>query len=284
VFSTALLPVADGITVVAARARHIDYGRVRLWGSTAFIVVATASGRLLGVADDAVILWLVLGALALVCVASTALPDLRAPARASLSGWRALPRAFWICAAAASLIQASHSVYYGFSTLQWRSVGLSDTTIGLLWGEGVVAEIVLFAASARLPLGPRAMLLLAAAGGIVRWIVLGTTDALPALAAAQLLHGASFGAAHLAMARYILREVAPELTATAQGLSAAVGSLGTASFLAVAGMLYAGWGSGAYFAMTALALLGGATAFFTPRPSTPSRPSPSPASASGTRG
>ena len=55
-------------------------------------------------------------------------------------------------AAAASLLQASHAVYYGFSTLDWLGKGFGGTAIGALWALGVLAEIVLFALSARLPL------------------------------------------------------------------------------------------------------------------------------------
>ena len=49
------------------------------------------------------------------------------------------------------MIQGSHALYYGFSTMDWRAVGLDGTLIGMLWGLGVAAEIVLFALSGRLP-------------------------------------------------------------------------------------------------------------------------------------
>ena len=48
---------------------------------------------------------------------------------------------------ACSLVQASHALYYGFSTIDWTTKGLSDTAIGSLWALGVIAEILLFAAS-----------------------------------------------------------------------------------------------------------------------------------------
>ena len=40
-----------------------------------------------------------------------------------------------------SLLQASHAVLNGFSTLHWRAAGSSESMIGVLWAEGVVAEI-----------------------------------------------------------------------------------------------------------------------------------------------
>ena len=72
------------------------------------------------------------------------------PARAaSVRGLLRSP-AFLLVALAASLIQASHAVYYGFSSLDWQADGLDSTAIGALWALGVIAEIVLFAVSGRL--------------------------------------------------------------------------------------------------------------------------------------
>ncbi|TMJ64769.1 MAG: MFS transporter [Alphaproteobacteria bacterium] len=51
---------------------------------------------------------------------------------------------FWVFIPAASALQASHRVYYGFGTLYWRSLDFSDTAVGWLWAEGVLAEILLF--------------------------------------------------------------------------------------------------------------------------------------------
>src|SRR5262249_23751813 len=52
-------------------------------------------------------------------------------------------RAFVAAAAAASLIQASHAIYYGFSALQWQAAGLDGGAIGALWALAVGAEIAL---------------------------------------------------------------------------------------------------------------------------------------------
>ena len=56
---------------------------------------------------------------------------------------------------AASLIQSSHAVYYGFSTIAWKAAGFDGVAIGALWALGVAAEIVLFALASRLPPGVR---------------------------------------------------------------------------------------------------------------------------------
>lgn len=56
---------------------------------------------------------------------------------------------------------------------------------------------------------------------MLRWTILGLTTDLPLLAAAQVLHAATFACTHLG-AMYALRAVPPGLAARAQGLYAAV--------------------------------------------------------------
>jgi len=65
---------------------------------------------------------------------------------------------------AASMIQASHALYYAFGTLHWRARGFADGSIGVLWALGVIAEIGLFAASGRVLAKRDAAWLLLAAG------------------------------------------------------------------------------------------------------------------------
>src|SRR5260221_3093974 len=92
----------------------------------------------------------------LVALAAWALPPLATavpePNRSEASAQSPLrDPAFIAVLAAASLIQASHAVFYGFSAVQWHAAGLDGTVIAALWALGVAAEIVLFALQSRLP-------------------------------------------------------------------------------------------------------------------------------------
>jgi PPP family 3-phenylpropionic acid transporter len=159
--------------------------------------------------------------------------------------------------AAASLIQASHAVYYGFSALDWKAAGFDGGTIGVLWSVGVVAEIALFAVSGRLAVSPTALLAIGAAGGVLRWGAMAFDLPLVLLAPLQCLHALSFGATHLGSMGLITRTVAPELGATAQGYFAVALGLVMAVTTAMSGVLYARWGGSAYAAMAVVAALGG---------------------------
>lgn len=263
-----IVPIGENVAVTAVRERGLAYGRLRLWGSLAFIVAASGGGWLLDRFPDTLILWLILGALALVLAACLALLFDRGAATRTAVAEDAGPeplrhllreRSFLLMMLAAACIQSAHAVYYGFGTLHWRAAGFSGDVIGGLWAEGVVAEIVLFALGARIlaRAGPERLLLIAAIAGILRWAVTGATDALSVLAVAQTLHAFTFGATHLAAMTFIGRAVPRRISATAQAVYAAV-VMGAAMGLVMpaSGALYDAWGGRAYLAMAGLCALG----------------------------
>jgi PPP family 3-phenylpropionic acid transporter len=262
-----IMALGESLTMTGVGRFGLDYGRIRLWGSLSFILAAAVSGRVLVEAPPSAILWMVLATVAATALACTLLPDLRtdaAPVAAGLPLARVVQdRGLILMLAAAGLIQGSHAVYYAFGTLHWQAAGISDDVIGLLWAEGVVCEIVLFAAGGAVLRRIRPPWLIAIAGGlaVLRWLVLGTTAALPAVVAVQALHAFSYGAAHLGAIHVIARAVAPALSATAQSLYAAlVMGLALGSMLLASGPLYQAFGGGAYFAMALSAGLGCALA------------------------
>jgi len=185
---SALMPLGDTITLGAVRSEGLDYGRIRLWGSVSFIVASIASGAALASSSGERVLPLVLGASVLVLLACLCVPSIRpVEGGARIAGIGAVagdPR-FWVFMLAASALQASHQVYYGFGTLYWRSLDFSDPTIGWLWAEGVLAEILLFWQGRRLlaRLGPIGLMVLGGIAGILRWSLAGALTWLPFIAA-----------------------------------------------------------------------------------------------------
>ena len=265
---TALMPLGDSITLAAVRERGIDYGRVRVWGSVSFIVAAMASGATLSRATagdtghNAVLVLVLIASFILfaACIAIPASPR----AAAGRSRWSALgamarDRRFWQFIVVAAALQASHQVYYGFGTLYWRSLGFSDAVIGVLWAEGVLAEIVLFWLGSRLllRLGPLGLMIAGGAAGVVRWSLMGLVPGLAAAFALQLLHALTFGATHLGAMNYLSRTVPPDAAASAQALySGASSGIGSGLVMLGAGALYARYGGRAYLFMTLLSAFG----------------------------
>jgi MFS transporter, PPP family, 3-phenylpropionic acid transporter len=263
VCSTPLMPLADAYALRGLRGLGRAYGPVRLWGSVAFIVASLGAGFLLDLIATRDLIWLIVAATVLTAAAAAALAPIggrtvKAPATTSAVGALLRDPAFLAVAAAASLIQASHAVYYGFSALQWQAAGLGGGSIGALWALGVLAEIALFAISGRFPLAPRRLLLLGAAGAVIRWSAMALDPPVLLLPVLQCLHALSFGATHLGAIGFIMRAAPAEIGASAQGYLAIANGLVMAAAMGLAGALYARWGVTAYAAMALAAAVGAA--------------------------
>ena len=257
-----LIPLSESRTMQAVLGEGQDYGRIRLWGSVTFVAGVLAMGWGVEVLPVDGILWLLLAGLGLTFVAALILPSgggARSQESPTGLSWFWRNPGFLSVLGCAALLQSSHAVYYGFSAVAWKGAGLSGFAIGCLWTLGVMAEIVFFAVSTRLlaRFGIWPLLFVAAAAGILRWSATGMTTAVPVLVAVQLLHAATFAAAHLAAVWFIARRSPPDLAATAQSLYAALaGGIAMGVMMLAAGWLYGRYGLQAFFAMAAISGLG----------------------------
>ncbi len=279
--SAAYAPVmmlADTYALRGLPLRGHAYGPVRLWGSAAFIAASLSAGALLDLIAPRDLIWLMVAAMGTATAVAVALAPLGgeasggAPVRAPATRLLRDP-AFLATIAAASLIQASHALYYGFSTIDWRAAGFDGSAIGALWALGVIAEIALFALSARLPsfITPIVLLLIGAAGALVRWTAMATAPPAFLLPLLQCLHAFSFGATHLGALAFVARAAPPGAGATAQGYFAVVLGIAMAVAMALAGVLYGRLGGTAYGVMAMLAGMGGVCALAARRLATISR-------------
>ena len=245
-FYPALIPLNDTLASRYIVQLRLDYGKVRLWGSLAFIVANIVVGQVserLGVAwllHLMVLALFMLGLMSLMSVSPK--PEQLADEPASerlLAVWRQPDMQRFLLIAA--LLQGSHAFYYGFSALYWQQQGYATSTIGYLWGLGVFAEIVVLAFNRAWfsRFSARHLLALGAACALVRWTMLGATSELAWLIVAQVLHAGSFCFSHLGAIRFISRDLTPQTAASAQALYAALAmGLMVALLLALSGYLY----------------------------------------------
>jgi PPP family 3-phenylpropionic acid transporter len=260
-FTAPQVSLMDSLTMLAVRARQLDYGRIRVWGSITFMIVALIFGFMLQ-GRDAQLIWQ--GTLCLLIMTMAVgfiLPDwkdeeglkrARAPLTAVLSDAR-----FRIFVLGNGLTQASHGLFYVFGSIYWRQAGLSDGFIGFLWAEGVIAEIIFFVYGDRLVrrFGPAWLLLFAGIGGVVRWTLTAATTDPVVLVLVQPLHALTFAAGFQASIHFVARTLAPELSASAQSLSALISTgLMLAPMMWLVGPLYHAAGPYAYLAMAGLSL------------------------------
>jgi len=265
---TPVMPLAETYALKGLSARGRAYGPVRLWGSAAFILGTFVAGFATDMIPARHLIWLIVAACLISALAAQALEPLSmaAPPTGEPPGPRQhLLRdpAFIAVLAGASLIQASHAVYYSFSALEWRGAGLDGTAIAALWGLGVIAEIVLFAVSGRLPpfFQPVTLLMIGAAGGALRWAVMALDPPAMALPWLQLLHALSFGATHLGALGFVARQAPAGRGASAQGYLAIAQGAAMAGATGLSGWLYGAFGGRAYAAMALAAVAGGACGY-----------------------
>jgi MFS transporter, PPP family, 3-phenylpropionic acid transporter len=261
---TPVMPLAETYALKGLAAPGRAYGPVRLWGSAAYILGTFLAGFAADTIPARHLIWLIAAASLFSALAASTLAPLATAAPAA--GAAGVPRksllrdpAFLAVVAAASLIQASHSLYYGFSALEWRGAGFDGGTIAALWGLGVIAEIVLFAISGRLPpfFQPSMLLMIGAGGGALRWTMMAFDPPAFVLPWLQLLHALSFGATHLGALGFLARHAPAGQGATAQGYLAVAVGLVAAAATALSGWLYGEFGARAYAAMALAAVAGG---------------------------
>jgi MFS transporter, PPP family, 3-phenylpropionic acid transporter len=257
---TPMVPLTDAYALRGVVRHGLNYGRLRLWGSAAFVVGALACGLLVDMIAASRLVWIIVGVAVLGAAVSLALQPLddsrKAPAADHGDGSLLRRRSFLAIIVAAALIQGSHAAYYTFGSITWQSQGMSGLTIAGLWGLGVLTEIVVFALSPRFTLGPAMMVVVGGLSAAARWFITAQEPTLAVLAAVQLAHGLSFGLTQVGTMGLLVRQVPVHAMARGQGYYAACSGIITSSTSIVSGVIYAHYGQGVYYLMAAMAASG----------------------------
>ncbi len=262
VSASALTPLSDALSLALAGVRRLDYGRTRAWGSAAYMLATAGTGGIVGRLGSGVVPWLLALGYGVAAGLAALLPEVAGGARRPghiLAPLR-LP-AFRLALLATALIQGAHATYYAFAPLYWRSVGIPDSTIGLLIAEGIIAEVALFIWGRALVdrLGPARLTALAAGASALRWTVTAFVTDVPVLAVVQVLHAGTFAFQHLS-SMLVLRTLPAARAGTAQALLSALGfSAPTAALVWVSGQVYGTLGGLTFLVMAVVGGLGAVT-------------------------
>jgi PPP family 3-phenylpropionic acid transporter len=265
-----MYPICDAAAMQAAAAHGQSFGRMRVVGSSSYLLALLAMGALVQRSGLAPTYGLLL--VGTMAMAATALLLPRAPGQRAATAAAAAPAAappwtsllaqpgLWLLLGAAALIQGSHATFYNLSTLHWADRGIDASVASIVWAEGILAEILLFwfARTTVDRLRPTTLMLLGAAAAVVRWCIVGATTDVGLLLASGWLHALSFGCTYLGSLRALDRRVPAPLRATAQGLlGAATSGVGMVVGGLAGGFAYDALAGGAFFVMAAFAAIGG---------------------------
>lgn len=262
--------IADSIALSGVRRYGANYTGMRIWGSISFLFANLAGGFILAKTGAQAVPLILFLSFCAALIAGLFAPRLGPPRRASplsatdmqVSGPKLLNAYFLYFAAGTGILIGSHGFLYGFVSIYWKSIGISDSVVGLLWAWGVAAEIGIFLIFNRLFASSTVVwvMVLAGIGAIVRWLAfpliwpLGLGVA--GFFAVQTLHALSTALILIGLQKMIAETVAEEQTGAAQGIAYFSNGFCTAAVTLVSGPIYHRFGVDGFFAMIAVALVG----------------------------
>jgi len=258
-----MIPLGDIIGTYLVKQLNINYGKIRLWGSISFIVGSAFVGWTINEFGHDSVLWIMIlfslfiYALSLIKLSPQIQEESRSPRhyRIKLTFLLKQPKVIYFLLVM-GFIQGSHSAYYAFSALYWESMDISEFYIALLWGIGVLAEVILMRFNEKLfsRWTIKQMCLLALIAALVRWSVISQTTDLVILMFVQTLHAFTFALAHLAAIRFIAKQPT-QLMVSYQTLYSSVAlGLVMASFTYLSGWVYSPQNSDVFLWMSCLLL------------------------------
>ena len=260
--ASAGFPLSDTMVLRSAVRHGFSFSQVRAAGSALFVAGVLGGGFAVGWAGPASVAWLIVAGylwtvLTLPSVAPV--PTTVVPRRTRAIRPLLANRDYRLVLTSSALLQGAHAAYYGFSTLYWGRAGISNQIIGVLWAEGVVAEIaVMLLLRHRISrFDPWKLTMVAAGFATLRWVGSALTTDPFLLAARQPLHAASFTIPYLAALRIINDRTPPHVAATAQTIYSSLGvSAPTGLLMALVSVLYPTWAGDVFWLMAGFSAAG----------------------------
>ncbi len=263
IFFAPIISFLEAFTMDVLGKEKRQYGRVRVWGTIAFIGVVLIMGRVLDRYPIDIILVLILTGSLLHSVISLKIPGSIRPRnlrfgegfKAFLTG-RAL--VFLFCA---FLMLVSHGAYYGFFSIHLENLGYSGTFIGIAWALAAGAEVSVMLNSKKIfnRFSLERVLIFSLFVAAIRWGILFTAENPWIILLSQGTHAITYGTFHVASILYIDLLSPQEAKTVGQAVNNAVTyGLGMMVGFFMNGYIFEWLGGFAIFGFSAVISLAGA--------------------------
>ena len=247
-FYPALLPAVESSASTLMQHGSIHYGRARSFGSFGFVVAVLIISMISGMYGERMILWMmILGLTALLIIQFMPAPQVlnmvtvkEERKTLSMKGLFEV-KSFIIVLFVVILLQGAHASYYNYGYIYLQDLNVNPFYIGMILNVAVIFEVLYFykADTILTKWKPSSLLLIAAIGSTVRWILVYAFPNMPMFIFSQALHALSFAMAHYAFIRYISKVLPQEQIPNAQGIYSALAmSLSAAVLTVLGGALY----------------------------------------------
>lgn len=247
-FYPALLPAVESSASTLMQHGSIHYGKARSLGSFGFVVAVLIISMISGMYGEQMILWMmILGLAALLIIQFMPAPQVLSlvPLKEngktlSMKGLFEV-KSFIIVLFVVILLQGAHASYYNYGYIYLQDLNVNPFYIGMILNVAVIFEVLYFykADTILTKWKPSSLLLVAAIGSSIRWILVYAFPNMPMFIISQALHALSFAMAHYAFIRYISKALPQEQIPNAQGIYSALAmSLSAAILTLLGGALY----------------------------------------------
>ena len=263
IFYSPIISFLEAFTMDVLGVEKKRYGRLRVWGSMAFITAVIVVGKVIDRYSINVILVLIFAGSLAQAFISTRIPDVPPTEKASFTRkvrdfFNRRVAVFLFCA---FLMLVSHGAYYGFYSIHLENLGYDKTFIGVAWALASIAEIIVMVKSDSIfkRFSIENVLFFSFIAATLRWFALYFVTSPAALLFLQALHAMTYGSFHVASILYIDSQAPDEAKTLGQAVNNAVTyGLGLMVGFFISGFLFENVGSFALFMISSgIALFGG---------------------------
>ena len=248
-FWNAILPLFEALTLTYLGNDHHQYSYIRVWGSIGFVVSVFLLGLFFSQYSIDYLPWFNLLLLIGIFVSTLFVrekPIEHMEHHDKLWDLIKSPEVFALLMACL-LVQMSHGPYYAFFSIYATDHDYSNTSIGLLWGLGVIAEVIVFLFMPKLIkyFGLKKLLLFSLISGSLRWFIIAYfIDIQWLITLNQLLHASTFGIYHIVVISLIHHYFKGKNQGMGQALYSSISfGVGGALGSLISGYLWIGLGS-----------------------------------------
>lgn len=262
IFYSPIISFLEAFTMDVLGTEKKSYGRIRGWGTIAFIMTVLLLGKVIDIYSVEIIIILIFfGSLAQALV-SVKIPDIQIKKQTSFSSNAKvlLKRPVIVFLFCAFLMLVSHGTYYGFYSIHLENLGYGKTFIGISWALASIAEIIVMIKSdvifKRFSIDN--VLFFSFMAAVFRWLGLFFTTSPVFILFLQILHAVTYGTFHVSSILYIDSLTSDEAKTLGQSVNNAVTyGLGLMVGFFINGYLFETLGTFTLFMISSFIALGG---------------------------
>ena len=262
IFYAPIISFLEAFTMDVLGTEKKSYGKMRGWGTIAFIMTVLLLGKVIDIYSIEIIIILVFFGSMAQALISIKIPDIQIKKQTSFSSNAKvlLKRPVIVFLFCAFLMLVSHGTYYGFYSIHLENLGYGKTFIGISWALASIAEIIVMIKSDIIfkRFSTDNVLFFSFMVAVLRWMGLFFTTSPVIILFLQILHAVTYGTFHVSSILYIDSLTPDEAKTLGQAVNNAVTyGLGLMVGFFINGYLFETLGTFTLFMISSFIALGG---------------------------